>query len=232
MGLDMTASIHTRQPYWKDDGKIWKPNHNISWEQFQRYCGLDAACTLEVWEILQEELSQGYWETYQMTVELRDALAYMTIRGLKIDREGLERAKINIQEKLDAKFKELEEVADHTFNPLSPKQCAEYLYEHCRNEPYKNAAGGVSTDDKSLSRLVRKAGKGAREAKVVQEIRALNKLKSTYLEVELDGDDRLRCSWNPRGTVFGRLSSSQTIAGTGMNLQNLHPEFKSFIVAG
>jgi uracil-DNA glycosylase family 4 len=232
MGLDMTASIHTRQPYWKDDGKIWKPNHNISWEQFQRYCGLDAACTLEVWETLQEELAQGYWETYQMTVELRDALAYMTIRGLKIDREGLERAKINIQEKLDAKFKELEEVADHTFNPLSPKQCAEYLYEHCRNEPYKNAAGGISTDDKSLSRLVRKAGKGAREAKVVQEIRALNKLKSTYLEVELDGDDRLRCSWNPRGTVFGRLSSSQTIAGTGMNLQNLHPEFKSFIVAG
>jgi uracil-DNA glycosylase len=233
MGLDMTASIHTRQPYWKDEGKIWKPNHNISWEQFQRYCGLDAACTLECWEVLSEELSaEGYWPTYDMTVALKNPLAYMTIRGLKIDKDGLEQAKVNIQEKLDARFKELKEVSDHEFNPLSPKQCAEYLYEHCRNEPYRNSVGGISTDDKSLSRLVRKAVKGSREAKIVQEIRALNKLKSTYLEVELDGDDRLRCSWNPRGTVFGRLSSSQTIAGTGMNLQNLHPEFKGFIVAG
>jgi uracil-DNA glycosylase len=233
MGLDMTASIHTRQPYWKDEGKIWKPNHNISWEQFQRYCGLDAACTLECWEVLSEELSaDDYWTTYNMTVALKDPLAYMTIRGLKIDKDGLEQAKVNIQEKLDAKSKDLKEIADYEFNPLSSKQCAEYLYEHCRNEPYKNATGGVSTDDKSLSRLVRKAGKGSREAKVIQEIRALNKLKSTYLEVELDGDSRLRCSWNPRGTVFGRLSSSQTIAGTGMNLQNLHPEFKGFIVPG
>jgi uracil-DNA glycosylase family 4 len=233
MGLDMTASIHTRQPYWKDDGKIWKPNHNISWEQFQRYCGLDGACTLEVWEILQEELqSGGYQTTYDMTVGLKNCLAYMTIRGLKIDRVGLEKAKVAIEGKLAERFQELKEASDFEFNPMSPKQCAEYLYEHCKNEPYKNSQGGVSTDDKSLSRLVRKGVKGSKEAKIVQEIRALNKLKSTYLEVELDGDDRLRCSWNPRGTVFGRLSSSQTIAGTGMNLQNLHPEFKSFIVAG
>jgi uracil-DNA glycosylase len=233
MGLDMTASIHTRQPYWKDEGKIWKPNHNISWDQFQRYCGLDAAATLECWCQLEQELSEGdYWRTYDMTVKLKSPLAYMTIRGLKIDREGLELAKVRVQERLNAKSQELKDVADYEFNPLSPKQCSEYLYEHCRNEPYRNSTGGISTDDKALSRLVRKAARGSREAKVIQEIRALNKLKSTYLEVELDGDDRLRCSWNPRGTVFGRLSSSQTIAGTGLNLQNLHPEFKSFIVAG
>ena len=233
MGLDMTASIHLRQPYWKDEGKIWKPNHNISWDQFQRYCGLDASCTLECWEILSEEMSRdGYWPTYNMTVALKEPLAYMTIRGLKVDREGLEKAKRAIEAKLSERSEELKKVAEYEFNPLSPKQCAEYFYEHCRNEPYRNATGGISTDDKALSRLVRKATKGSREAKVVQEIRALNKLKSTYLEVELDGDDRLRCSWNPRGTIFGRLSSSQTIAGTGMNLQNLHPEFKGFIVAG
>jgi hypothetical protein len=50
--------------------------------------------------------------------------------------------------------------------------------------------------------------------------------------VAFDADGRLRCSWNPRGTKFGRLSSSQTIFGTGMNLQNLSPKFKGFIVAG
>jgi len=232
MGLDTTASMHTMQPYWKDDGKIWKPNHKISWDQFQRYCGLDAACTLECWDVLQEEMKAGYEQTYSDTVILKDMLAYMTIRGLKVDRERLLATKRVIEERIETKTKELLEVADYEFNPASSQQCAKYFYEHCGNPPYKNAYGGITTDDKALSRLVRKETKGSREAKIVQEIRALNKLKNSYLEVELDGDSRLRCSWNPRGTVFGRLSSSKTIQGTGMNLQNLHPEFKTFIVAG
>lgn len=233
MGLDTTASIHTREPYWKDDGKIWRTDSKITWEQFQTYCGRDAAVTLECWEILSKEMEEGgYWQTYEMTVGLKDPLAYMTIRGLKIDQQGLEEAKHNIDAKLREKIDELWAVADYEFSPLSVPQCAKYLYEHCKNEPYRNAAGGISTDDKALSRLVRKERKGSKEAKLIQEIRALNKLKETYLEVQLDGDSRLRCSWNPRGTIFGRLSSSQTIAGTGMNLQNLHPEFKGFIVPG
>jgi len=235
MGLDVTASMHTRQPYWKDDGKIWKANSKIPWDTFQRYCALDAAATMECWDVLAEKLSTrdgGYWETYDMTVRLKDALCYMAVRGLKINKEGLAKTTAMVAKKLEQKYDELAQTADYPFNPLSPAQCAKYFYEHLGHDPYKNAAGGISTDDKAMSRLVRKASSGAREAKLVQEIRALNKLKGTYLEVELDLDERLRCSWNPRGTVFGRLSSSKTIAGTGMNLQNLHPEFKSFIVAG
>ena len=69
------------------------------------------------------------------------------------------------------------------------------------------------------------------EAKLVQELRALEKLHGTYLEVGIDKDDRIRSSWNPRGTKFGRFSSSKTIFGSGMNLQNLHPEFKEFLVS-
>src|SRR5690606_11604294 len=42
---------------------------------------------------------------------------------------------------------------------------------------------------------------------------------------------RMRCSYNPRGTKFGRLSSSKTIFGTGTNFQNLPQEFKKFLVA-
>lgn len=233
MGLDTTASIHTREPYWKDDGKIWKPDSKITWEKFQEYCGRDAAVTLECWEVLSAEMeANGYWQTYELTVGLKDPLAYMTIRGLKIDKQGLEEAKVKIETKLRSKIDELWALADYEFNPLSAQQCAKYLYEHCENKPYRNAAGGISTDDKALSRIVRKEVHGSLEAKLIQEIRALNKLKETYIEVQLDGDSRLRCSWNPRGTIFGRLSSSQTIAGTGMNLQNLPPEFKGFIIPG
>src|SRR5262245_107475 len=233
MGLDFIASVHTREPYWKDEGKVWKANHKIDWPTFQRYCAKDACVALEAWDVLSTEMTEGgYWPTYNMTVALAKPLAYMSIRGLKVDREGLARTKVRLEREIAVKEKELEDAADYSFNPKSPQQCAKYFYEHCGHKPYINAYGGVSTDDKALTRIYRKGEKGSKEAKLCQEIRALQKLKGTYIEVDLDKDNRLRCSWNPRGTVFGRLSSSKTLMGTGMNLQNLHPEFKGFIVAG
>lgn len=48
--------------------------------------------------------------------------------------------------------------------------------------------------------------------------------------MEFDDDGRMRGSYNPRGTKFGRLSSSKTIFGTGMNFQNLPQAFKKFLV--
>ena len=57
------------------------------------------------------------------------------------------------------------------------------------------------------------------------------KLKGTYLEIVFDKDDRMRCTYNPRGTKFGRISSSKTIFETGMNMQNLPEEFAGFRVS-
>lgn len=231
-GLDFIASIHTREPYWKDDGKIWK-NPNIDWATFQRYCGKDACVALEAWDVLSTEMTAGgYWPTYDMTVRMASPLTYMTALGLAVDREGLARTKAHLEETIALKEASLAEIAVYPFNPLSPKQCQKYFYETLGLPPYRNQTGGITTDDKAMSRIVRKNVEGSKEAKLAQEIRALNKLKGTYIEVELDRDSRLRCSWNPRGTWTGRLSSSKTLLGTGMNLQNLHPEFKGFIVAG
>jgi DNA polymerase-1 len=231
-GLDFIASIHTREPYWKDDGKIWKSSASFDWKTFQMYCGRDACVALEAWDVLEKELGEGYWPTYNMTARLAGPLAYMSVRGLKVDKEGLQNTKIRLDKAIEEKQAELSLYAEKEFSVTSPKQCQEYFYGHLGIRPYMNAQGGITTDDKAMSRIFRKGGKGYREAKLVQELRALMKLKGTYIEVELDEDDRLRCSWNPRGTWTGRLSSSKTILGKGMNLQNLHPQFKGFIVAG
>jgi len=74
------------------------------------------------------------------------------------------------------------------------------------------------------------ARKGLYEATLVQDIRGMRKMIGTYLDMDYDKDGRLRCSYNPRGTKFGRLSSAKTIFGTGMNMQNLPLEFKGFLV--
>jgi uracil-DNA glycosylase len=228
-GIDFQASMHTREPYWKDEGKMWK-NEGGDFPTFWRYCGKDACVAMELWDVHAAELTRrGMWDTYNETVEMMDPLIYMTLKGLKVDKNKLETTKADIEQQIDVLEAELIEVADYPFNALSSAQCAKYFYAHKGLPAYKNANGGVTTDDKAMSRIFRKTG--WREAKIVQEIRNLRKLKGTYLEIEFDADYRLRCTWNPRGTWTGRLSSSKTILGTGTNLQNLDPRFKGFIVA-
>lgn len=229
-GLDFIASVHTREPYYKDEGKLWK-NQGGDWPTFWRYCGKDAAVALEAWNALKIELDEGgFWKTYELTAKIADPLMFMTARGLAIDSQGLAETKASLDAELKVLEAELVAVAARPFNPGSSKQCADYFYGLKKLPPYLGKSGSPTTDDKAMSRIFRKTN--LREAKLVQEIRALRKLKTTYVEVALDADGRLRCSWNPRGTWTGRLSSSQTIFGTGMNLQNLHPAFKGFIVAG
>lgn len=228
-GLDFIASMHTNEPYWKDEGKMWK-NEGGDFPTFWRYCGKDSCVALEAWDVLAAEMDRrDMWQTYNMTVELMDPLIYMTMRGLQIDADGLAETKTKIEKQIAELEDEMNSVADYPFSATSSAQCAKYFYEHKKLTPYRNPARNVTTDDKAMSRIFRKTN--LREAKLVQEIRNLKKLKGTYLEIETDPDGRLRCSWNPRGTWTGRLSSSKTIKGTGSNLQNLDPRFKGFIVA-
>ena len=228
-GLDTICSICTEEPYYKDDGKIWaKPFRDM--DAFWRYNCRDAAVALEAWNYMEPELKRdGYMKTHDSTVSMYNTLLYMMIKGLRVDKETLEATRVDIQKKLAAKKEELNSIVGHPLNALSPKQCKEHLYIHKGARPLISPkTGTVTTDDLALARLWRRHHWP--EIKVMQDIRTLNKLGSGYLDVELDPDDRLRCSYNPRGTKFGRLSSSETVMGTGLNMQNLDPSFKAFII--
>jgi len=229
-GLDFLCSMHTREPYYKDDGKLWsKPWVDL--EKFWEYNAKDSAVAEELWDVFKPMMKEGeYWQCYKDTVDMFPCLLYMMTRGIAVDVDRLKETKIDVQKKIKEREDELEKVADYPFNPASPKQCQEYFYSHKGHKPYvSRSTGRPTTDDKAMSRIFRRFRYP--EAKLVQELRSLSKLSGTYLEVEYDKDERVRCSYNPRGTTTGRLSSSKTIFGTGMNLQNLHPEFKGFLIA-
>lgn len=228
-GLDFICSIHTDEPYYKDEGKMWK-GVGGSLEQFWVYNGKDGCIALEAWDSLAQEMTdKDYWPTYARVVDRMRFLNYMGIRGIKVDHERLAKTHADVSRRLEEKEAELGKIAKYPFNVSSPKQCQLYFYGTLGYTPYHNRDGGITTDDKAMARIFRKHN--CPEAKLVQEIRALRKLKSTYLEINFDEDSRLRCSWDPTGTKFGRLSSKETIFGTGMNQQNLHPEFKHFLIA-
>jgi uracil-DNA glycosylase family 4 len=242
--LEFLTSIHTDHPYYKDDGKVWLKGLSKDDEQFYIYSCLDSMISLECMEKLNRELDEkGYRELYEFTLQLYRPLLYMMYHGMKVNREKLAEARSQIEEKMNKAQAELNEIAGGELNVNSFKQVSKYFYGVQEpdgtwtggkvQQPYRNSKGRITTDDKAMARLAKATStrEGFREAKLIQEIRAYRKLLGTYMDIELDRDSRFRCSYNPRGTTTGRLSSSRTLFGTGTNMQNLPPEFKQFLVA-
>lgn len=199
---------------------------------FLRYSALDSACTLEIKRAFWNDLSPDFSCAYDLTMSIFPVLMFMQTRGIKVNRTSLELTKVDVLKSKAEKQEELEKLCGRTINVNSSPDCQRYFYDELGIPPYRNKDGKSTTDDLALQRLVRGtvARPGLRQAKLVQDIRGLQKLFGTYLDLEFDADDRIRCSYNPRGTKFGRLSSSKTVFGTGTNLQNLPQEFKAFLV--
>ena len=197
------------------------------------YNALDCACTLEARNAFWHEIDQyGYRWAYDFTMSLFEPLMFMQTRGIKVNFDNLEVTKKAIIAARETAQEELNRICGKELNANSPKQVANYLYIEKGIPAYYNKSGGVTTDDKALQRIARGTAKraGLREARLIQDIRGYVKLYGTYLDIDFDSDGRLRCAYNPRGTKFGRLSSSATVFGTGTNLQNLPQEFKAFLI--
>jgi DNA polymerase I-like protein with 3'-5' exonuclease and polymerase domains len=196
------------------------------------YNCLDSACTLQCKEGFWPDLMDGFLPAYDMTLDLFPVLMFLQTRGIKVDMNALVLTRDEIVATAATKQEELNLICGRELNVNSSKDCQQYFYIELGIPPYLNE-GKVTVDDLALQRLSRGTAKrpGLRQAKLVQEIRGLQKLHGTYLNIEFDADERMRCSYNPRGTKFGRLSSSKTIFETGTNNQNLPQEFKRFLVA-
>lgn len=212
-GLDFITAMHTKEPYYKDEGK---KHFKIggSDENFWIYNAKDSAVCLEALPRIEADLQRidnldaAIWQT-----RLVEPLVYLQERGIKIDVKGMEAESKRAGDEISNLTNKLHEITKSTLNPNSPNQLKEYFYKVKGEKPYVNRkTGGETVDKNALKRLARK---GHEEAKILLEIRHLSKLKSTYLDVTLDTDNRLRCSFNPVGTESGRLSSSETIFDTG-----------------
>jgi DNA polymerase-1 len=106
------------------------------------------------------------------------------------------------------------------FNPNSPKQVQKLLYEVLRFPVVYNADGRPTTDEESILKLSHKYP-DEEVLRLIIEYRKDTKLVSTFLEVAVDQDGAMHTSYNVSGTKNYRISSSQDLFGSGMNLQNI-----------
>lgn len=119
-----------------------------------------------------------------------------------------------------------EEIKGAKFNPNSPIQLRELLFDVLGLEPTGKltGTGAISTDAETLE----KVSSQHPVAKILLNIRKTSKLLSTYVEkllVSIDTDGCVRTGFNQHMTTSGRLSSSGKL-----NLQQL-PRDESIIKA-
>lgn len=232
-GLDIITSLWTDQPYYKDEGKEWFRGGS-SYDRLWVYNGLDSSTVCEAFpKICQALLDMGNIKAYERQLSIVQPCCYMMERGIKVDANAIEQERVHMEATAKAKREQLAELAPG-LNCQSPKQLQDYFYGKLKIAPMKNKQHKISCDADALKRIARRYGeKGAEEARLILDIKKLEKLSSTYLaEMKFDSDGRIRCSYNPAGTSFSRLSSSKSIFGTGMNMQNwphsmlkfLHPD--------
>ena len=222
-GLDFVTTMHTDIPYYKQDGKQWMKMGIGTWEEWWNYNGMDSIVPSEALPkqlaVLRQQENEA---TYNRQRRLIKPLIYMSERGIKVDVQGMLDYKDQQQDELDSLALELNEEVGYEINYNSPKQMAHYFYTELKHKPYKKkTAGGQYTTTTDVDALKRLARKDVKAARIMLDIRSLSKRVSTYLNIgKVDKDGRYRSSYKPVGAETGRLSSGETIFGTGGNQQN------------
>jgi uracil-DNA glycosylase family 4 len=225
-GLSFVTTMHTDIPYYKEDGKQWIKIGAGSWEEWWTYNGMDSIATSDAHpKQIAELIKQSNLETYNRQRKLIQPLIYMSERGIKVDVTGMASCKEKEQLELESKAEELYSEVGYKINYNSPTQLMKYFYKDLSIKPYKkqNLKGQYSEtiNVDALKRIFRLGCKGSAAARILLDIRGLSKRISTYLNIgKVDIDGRYRSSYKPVGAETGRLSSGQTIFGTGGNQQN------------
>ncbi|MFK7788066.1 MAG: DNA polymerase I [Phycisphaeraceae bacterium] len=205
-----------------------KTMDQIALETVSQYAAEDADITLRLCNKLKTKLDeQGMTELYE-TIEmpLVHVLATMEQHGIQVDPGILDAQREKLQSRIDELRSDILDRAKVDFNPDSPKQLGEVLFNQLGFKVIKKTKTGFSTDSEVLEKLdslppedITSVDESARPIPgLMIEYRMLTKLVGTYLlslKEAIADDGRVHARFNQTGAATGRLSSSDP------NLQNI-----------
>ena len=179
------------------------------WPDAPLLAGLFARLKAEITALGQDRLYN------EIEFPLAQVLADMTRTGVLVDRAGIERFGADLHRKIEEKLDYIRgQVEDPDFNPNSPKQLGEMLFDKMKLPHGRKTSRGWSTDNATLQKL-------RPDCPLVDDIlqyRSHLKLYSTYAEglLKVIGPDgRIHSTFNQTEARTGRLSSDNP------NLQNI-----------
>lgn len=236
--LGFLTAQYTDHPYYKDDGHAWRDENDI--DMFWRYNVTDCCITRMVYQEELKELQNQKLDNFffNHVMRLQPHLVRMTVNGVLADTELKDKI-------IDELGKDVEQARDlcikaaraclgdnnYTFNPNSHHQLSALLFEKLRL-----VGRGTRTDKENRDRVRNHPKTDERAKELITRIdNYLEKAKfySTYAKSRLDPDNKFRCEYKQTGvqSAPGRLSSSQTMWGNGLNNQNIPEEAKPMFIA-
>ena len=198
-------------------GRNQKRMDEVPLEQITAYAAEDADVPLRLRPLLQSRLEQLELESLFNSVEmpLTHVLAEMEFNGITVAPAVLKDLSVELAERTEQLYGELQTLAGIPFNPDSPQQLAEVLFDRLGLPVVKRTKLGLSTDVEVLEEL---ADRHPLPAKIV-EYRQLMKLRNTYADALLQQicprTGRVHTSFMQDVARTGRLSSKDP------NLQNI-----------
>ena len=246
--LSVQASIWTRQPQWKYLIAYSKKekqrraslgvDSNQESENKYKACAIDSAVTIEICQNQDNVLEGAGLVHYRKNVEMLNPLLYMELRGIKYDKE-------NVEKELAQRKTEVAKVGDELCGivgtelrgpkgSLVPQRLVKVMYDTGKYpKQFKKEQGRktekLTTDVEALLTL-RKRLPSDRLLDGILKHRHLEGLIET-LSIKCDPDGRVRCGYNVVGTETGRLSCYTSPTGAGANLQTVTKSLRKNYVA-
>jgi len=207
-----------------------------SLSQFERemvYNGLDCCVTAEVLDALLPQLDNLTTHIYAFSRALQGPTLEMRLRGVRIDHARKAEVIENYFEQIDVLQHNLdrivlEGVGLHSFNWRSNPDLHRLFYVTLGIPPIRK--GGRPTVNRDA---LEKMEQYLIARPIVSHIMAMRDIakKIGVLQTDIDGDGRMRTSYNIAGTSTGRFSSSFSEFGTGGNLQNVEESLRSIFIS-
>lgn len=203
------------------------------------YNGLDCCVTHEIYGALRDDVANNVQHTYDFEMAMLGPALTMARRGVAVDTKKIQELKDTYEPLADWYRYVLAEITapffddpKHEFNPNSPKQIIELLYEKMalpKQMKFEKGKQKISTDSDTLRFLMANYFRANYICATILKLRDVEK-RLSVLRSTLSEKGRLRTSYNVAGTDTGRWSSSENALREGTNLQNMTDTLRSIVV--
>lgn len=216
--LATQASLWTRQPFYKDDGKENKIGKSFDVDRFLRYNGTDGCVTKEVDEVQEDdlvELSEKYSIPlvdmyYNVIMRKHKFYLKMENNGFAVDFARQKELSVEYTAKRAIVDDRLTEMIGHEINTKSTPQMMRLLYEEMKLPTRKKEP----TSEDTIIALLANSCKGkdaSLKKKILIDIleeRRIRDQKSRYIDFTADYDGRCKTSFKISGTETARTSTN------------------------